>query len=780
MKNKRKSLLSTITNLMYSLVLIAMTIGTIYFINVINKTPELKITDVSKKVSSKIYDNSDNFIKQLTMEDYGNVTYEQLPDVFIDALIACEDVRYFIHEGIDIPRILSAIKNDILSMSLKEGASTLTQQLIKNMMLTNTKSLERKIQEVYLSHKIEKLHSKKEILEFYCNYVCFDGVNNGVLSASYKYFNKHVSEVTLPEAALLVGVVNAPSAYSPILNPNKAYERKNTVLKLMYNHNYIDKFSYENAVKITIEDMIVVKQSNKDNNTYPYQAYIDVVYKQIYEKTGYDPYITPMEIYTYMDSVLQKQIDDMQSGSLKITNPLQQIAATVIDNNDGSIKAIMGGRNYNGQRLLNRAYDIKLQPASTIKIPLSYALAFEYLNWSNKETLLDTKLTYPSSDIVIKNVDNTYMGEINIAKAIGFSRNTTAISALSEVINLIGVDKVVNYLSSINLMDEGTFTYSYGLGGYTYGVSVTNLAASYSMIARGGTYIEPLTIKSIKLLDGSNKVINFSPTIKENILSKETCYLLTDVLKQVMDNNYWSIKMCKPINVNVYAKSGTSSFDQSVALNNNIPTNASKDKWLASFTSDYSIACWTGFDEIVKDKHTYFAKNSTEADILKTLTKQIYANIAKENITFERPSTLQEVYIVKGSHLLATNQVNDKCIEKAIYKKEYVPTTYFEEPLIEEKVEYDYFILDDQINFIFNETKQENEYNKIFDLEKILGKKNIYIDIYIDFTYKETIKAEKIMTIPIKRNDHYTFDIYYKYENGLLDGNKSSLNLIYS
>lgn len=780
MKSKRRSLLSTITNFVFSLVLIAMTIGTIYFINVINKTPELKITDVSKKKSSKIYDNSNNFVKQLSMEDYGNVTYEQLPDVFIDALIACEDVRYFIHEGIDIPRILSAIKNDVLSMSLKEGASTLTQQLIKNMMLTNTKTLERKLQEVYLSYKIEKLYSKKEILEFYCNYVCFDGVNNGVLSASYKYFNKHISEVTLPEAALLVGVVNAPSAYSPILNPDKAYERKNTVLKLMLNHGYIDKFSYENAIKITTKDMLVIKETNKDTNSYPYQAYIDVVYKQIYEKTGYDPYITPMEIYTYMDSVLQNQIDSIQNGGIKIDNPLQQIAATVIDNENGSIKAVLGGKNYYGQRLLNRAYDVKIQPASTIKIPLSYALAFEYLNWSNKETLLDIQTTYPNTDTIIKNVDNSYLGEINVAKAIGLSRNTTAINALKDVIDIVGVNKVISYLESINLMDDGKFSYSYGLGGYTHGVSVTNLASAYSMIARGGTYIEPLTIKSIRLLDGSNKEIVFTPTIKENILSNETCYLLIDVLKQVMDNNYWSIKNCKPNNVNVYAKSGTTSFDYNLAISYNIPTNASKDKWLASFTSDYSIACWTGFDEIIKDKHTYFAKSSTEADILKVLTKSIYSNIAKENIFFEKPESLQEVYIVKGSHLLATNQVNDDCIEKALYKKEYVPTTYFEEPLIDEIVEYDYFVLNDEINFVFNDKKQKEGYDKIFDYEKILGNKNIYIDIYVDFAYKETIKAEKIMTIPIKRNDHYTFDIYYKYENGLLDGTKTSLNLIYS
>ena len=141
--------------------LVGITIGTIYFINTIKNTPNLNIETITKKKSSKIYDNNDNLIKQLSMEDYENIRYEDLPDVFINALLSSEDIRYFLHEGIEIPRILSALKNDLLSFSLKEGASTITQQLIKNMMLTNTKTIERKIHEIYLSYKIEKLYSKK-------------------------------------------------------------------------------------------------------------------------------------------------------------------------------------------------------------------------------------------------------------------------------------------------------------------------------------------------------------------------------------------------------------------------------------------------------------------------------------------------------------------------------------------------------------------------------------------------------------------------------------------
>lgn len=754
---------------------VAITIGTIYFIDVINRTPELNIELISKKKASKIYDNNDNFVKQLTMEDYENVKYEDLPDVFVNALISCEDVRFFMHEGIDLPRLLTALKNDIISMSLKEGASTITQQLIKNMLLSNTKTIERKIQEMYLSCKIEKLYSKKDILEFYCNFVSFDGYSHGVLTASYKFFNKHVSTLTLPEAALLAGVINAPTAYSPIYNPNNAKKRMNTVLHLMNKHGFISEQEKNLAMNVSIESMIKKKENKEDKNIYPYQSYIDVTYKQIYEKTGLDPYTTPMEIYTYMDSALQSKIDKMQNeNELVFRNDLQQFASTIINNENGSIAAIFGGRNYQGQKILNRAYDILIQPASTIKVLLEYALAFEYLNWSNKETLFDIETTYPNSDKAIKNVDNKFMGEISIADAIGYSRNTCAITTLNQVINKIGMDNVVSYLNSINLMDKGNFSYSYGLGGYTYGVSVTNLAAAYSMIARNGLYIEPLTVKYIKLLDGSDRTIYFEPH-KQQVLSETTCYLISDVLKQVMDQNIWSIQDCKPKNVNVYAKSGTTSFDSKLLDKLNYPSSASKDKWLASYTSDYTIAAWTGFDTYLKDEKTYFLSTDSAANINKKFTKQIYDIIAKENVELQKVDGLVEVDIVKGSNLLATSQVNPYYITKALYKKEAVPKEYFKEPIIEDIVEYDYFIINDEITFIFNEKDDKEEYNSLFDYEKILNGKNIYIDVYENGFYKETIKCEKIVTIPLN-NSYYQFDIYYKYTNGFLDGQKTTLD----
>ena len=777
MKSKTK-FFAFITDIIFSIVLVAITIGTIYVIKVSSDTPSLNVETIVKKKSSKVYDNNNNFVKQLTMEDYDNITYNDLPDIFINALISCEDIRFFLHNGIDLPRILSALKNDVLSLSLKEGASTLTQQLIKNMMLTNTKSIERKIQEMYLSFQIEKLYSKRQILEFYCNYVCFDGVNHGVQSASYKFFNKPINQITLPEAALLAGVVNAPTAYSPILHPSEALKRKNMVLKLMFEHNHISYSQMINAQNITIDEMLIKKEATtNDYQKHQYQAYLDIAYKQIIEKTGYDPYTMPMEIYTYMDCALQKEIDDMQSNnspSFKIEDELQQFAASIIENSTGAIVACFGKKEYVGNKLFNYAYDKLIQPASTIKPLLSYALAFEHLNFCSLEVVKDVPYNYPYTDIAIKNVDNNFMGEITVADAIGYSRNTTAIETLKKVIDKTGLDYVVNYLKSINLMDDSSFSYAYGLGGYTHGVSLTNLAAAYSMVARGGEYIEPLAVKKIKLLDGSNKEFVFSPNTK-NILSEETCYLLTDVLKQVMDNNVWSISDCKPAGVNVFAKTGTTSFDKKILQENNYPSNASKDRLLASFTKDYSIACWTGYDFYLKDKQTYFLSNQKKANIIKEFSKTIYKKIAKKNLTFDMPDGLAKADIVLGSNLLATPNISPACVKTAIYKKEALPSTYFQERQISEKVNYDYFIVDNNLNFIIKEDQSNNPYNVIYDEEKILGGKIVFVDMFLNETYISSFSTDKkIITIPLE-NGYYRFDIYYKYNLGLLDGVKDSI-----
>ena len=325
----------------------------------------------------------------------------------------------------------------------------------------------------------------------------FDGVTLGVNNASLKFFNKSISHVNLAEAALLAGIVNAPSYFNPIRNPKNAKSRMDTVLNLMFRHGYIDENELNVSKKVQISDLL--KNTFKDETNYPYQAYFDIVYQEVKELTGLSPYTTPLNIETYLDVNIQKEIDKIQKGELiQFNDDNQQFAMALIDNKTGALIASMGGRNYNGQLLFNRASDMKNQPASTIKPLLSYALGIEYLGYNSKQVLIDKEYYYPNGSSV-NNVDHKYMGELLIEDAIGYSRNTTALMVLDEIINKVGVNTVTNYLKAINLLDTDAknFNSSYALGAFYNGVSPLELASAYSMIANKGYYQKGYTIKQI-------------------------------------------------------------------------------------------------------------------------------------------------------------------------------------------------------------------------------------------------------------------------------------------
>lgn len=786
-KNRRKSrILHTFTNFLSIIFLFVFIAGISYTISIINNKSVLYLQPHIFKEVSSLYDKDGNFIVSLEKEDIEEVKYEDLPDVFIDALLSTEDVRFFLHNGIDIPRLLSALKTDILKGRYAEGASTLTQQLIKNTILSADKKLERKIEEAILALEIENKYSKKEIIEFYANYVCFDGINPGVNKASYKYLNKSIKYVTLPEAALLVGMLNMPTYYNPFKHPENAEKRKNEVLEKMYENKFISNYEYLAASSIHVNDM-VIKSSTQEDETYPYQAYLDIVYSQISEKTGLDPYITPMKIYTNMDATLQSEIDLMQenkSNYLEFDNDLQQFAAAVIDNETGNLIGAFGGRNYQGKRLFNRAYDMLKQPASTIKIILSYALAFQYLNWSNMHRVDDVPTNYPNSKTPVNNVDYNYLGQILIDEAIGYSRNTIAVKTLEEVVQKIGSNKVIQYLKDINLFDneDDVLNYAYALGGFKYGVSPVYLASAYSMLASKGIYREPLAVNKIELLDGSNQVFEFSNN-ERKILDEDSCYLLINVLESVMKKNFWSINQVKPNDVNVVAKTGTSSFDDSIISKYNYPKNAYKDRWLAGFSTNLSIAVWTGFDNTLEDEKTYFTPSSNDANVTKKFFRRIMDVAGHKNETFEKPNNLVEAKIVKGSYpyLLADSSVAKEYVVNALFKEGFEPKNYIQEPNIDKIVDYDYFMIDDELTIIINEEKKENnQYPVLFDLEKIYGGLIAVAEIIDENGNFITIEFdENIKTISLPYSGYYNINMYYKLKNGSNKGPISNSSFEY-
>ena len=720
-----------ILELFFIFIFIFTLISISYLANLYLKKQPTQISLLKNNKISKILDKDGNAVVSIELTKNNPIKYEDLPDVFINALISGEDARFYSHNGIDLQRIISSLVSNV-TKGTSQGASTLTQQLIKNTLLDSSKTLDRKLNEIILSLKLENKLSKEEILEAYCNNIMFDGSTLGVNNASLKFFNKNISHVNLPQAALLAGIVNAPSYYNPIRNPQNAKKRMDTILNLMNRHGYITTPELNLAKKVEIADILATRKI--DETAYPYQAYLDIVYQEVKEITGLNPYTSPLIIETYLNPDIQKTIDDIQAGKIiSFDDDNQQFALALIDNSTGALVASMGGRNYNGQLLFNRASNMKNQPASTIKPLLSYALAIEYLDYNSKEVLKDEPYAYNNGSNV-NNVDLSYMGELLIEDAIGYSRNTTALITLDKVINKIGIKPITDYLNNINLLDipSSEFGSSYALGAFKNGVSPLNLASAYSMIANKGIYKKGFTVKRI-INSSTNSILYTHKNEQKRVLSTSTADILTNILENVVENNYYGLGSLKIRNTPLYLKSGTSSFDSSLTNNLNYPANASKDLWIAGFSKQYSFAIWTGFDYPKKGEKNYFKAGS---DSRKTLHKQILSLVLTKAINksggIELSNEVVGVDIVKGTKLLPDIYTPNNMIVKAYFKKESVPTSTISPLKLSDINNIDIFIYNNilDLTFIDYSILDINKKEKsIYSNEKIYGSIEYIIEI---------------------------------------------------
>lgn len=761
-----KRLINRLTNFILISFSLFVIIFSLIVYNEINSLEKIKLNpliNVSKK--SYVYSNDDILIKEINDDFKYYVTYEELSDDFINALISIEDNNFFHHEGYDLKRIFSSLMTNFTQGRIVQGASTLTQQLVKNIALDNSKNINRKIKEIYLANALEKDYTKEEILTYYCNIISFEGTKNGVNYAAYRFFNKSIKDVNIAEAALLAGLVKSPTVYNPYRNEENAFNRKNLVLKAMLNNKYISYEEYEIASKLKISDMLKAKSVN--NTAFDYQAYIDVVYSDLENYFDIDPYSTPIKIHTYLNTELQLIIDNIQKNKdnlIHFNDDLLNIGGAVIDNENGAIVGVIGGRNYNGERLFNHALNLKAQPASTIKPLLSYALAYEHLNWCSSHTLNDTLSYYPNSSIQINNVDDTYLGEIMIEDAIGYSRNTTAVNTLYEVTQKVGKHKVATYLSKINLLDcpEDELTYSYALGGFKYGVTPINLASAYSMIANYGIYRTPITIKYIEKIETNEKIY---PIIKEDrVLSEDSAFLINYNLRNVVNSNYWNIALCKPRNIEIGAKTGTSNFDENFKKQMNYPNKASKDIWISGFSKDYSIAIWSGFDKYLKDEKTYFL-NGNNNKLAKLIFKRLMEEVSSPNKKFTKPNSIESYNIVKGlyPYKLATSELNTKGIISAYFKRGYAPTSYYEISPLPNLENLDYIYYNDTLHIYFNNYEYQKS-SALYKRENLEGRITYNIDLEINGQIKTYTSLEPIIEVPYYPFLEYKISGYLSYE----------------
>ncbi len=616
----------------------------VFALYVIISAPSFDKDKLYSKEATIIYDVKGNELARIGKENRTLITYNDLPQVFIDALIATEDSRFFQHNGLDIARFIKASLGQIAG-SNAGGASTLSMQLIKktytNDEASGIKGIVRKFTDIYMAvFKLENCYTKEEIIEFYANSLWFghDGDLNytgiyGIEQASLYFFNKSVRDLNLAEASMLVGMYQNPVSRNPYNHPDRCRERQKTVLRLMVNHGYITEAEMQDVLSIPIESMLVKYEDSQAKNEN--QVIIDYILQEVEDKTGKDPYSIPMKIYSTINMDVQKQLVRVEKGeNFKWLNDKDQTGIVVTSTEDGSIVAMSGGRNYQA-RGLNRALS-RRQPGSTIKPILDYSTYIEYLNGSTGDLFFDDEYKY-SDGTKLYDSDKKYMGLISLRTSLINSRNIPALQAFQRIAN---VDKniLIKQLNNFRLNYGNTLYESASIGSFD-GVSPLEMSAAYGVFARGGYYIEPYSFTKVEYENGTTYEYKYT---KDKILSEQTCYMITDVLSTAVRTGW-----CGSINIKgtqVAGKTGTTDIDDNVLKELKIPLGTVRDSWNVTYSPEYIIALWYGYDNLTKS--TYLHPNKASSQRYKMMT-QLAKNIYSTNKTFKKPTGLLEVEIEK-------------------------------------------------------------------------------------------------------------------------------------
>ena len=604
-----------------------------FFLYIVSTTGKFDPNALANQDQTVIYDGKDNIIAKLGMEKRESIKYEDLPQVLVDAIIATEDSRFFEHNGVDGARFLKASLGQLIGNSSAGGASTLTMQVVKNNLTSRDQTIIRKFKDIYLSvFFMEKKYTKEEILEFYVNDSLLGGNVYGVQEASKYYFNKNVSELSLPEAALIAGLFQSPNRYNPYNYPENAKARMNTVLKLMVRHGYITEKEKNIANSIDVKSLLT---ENKEQTLY--QGYVDAVIEEVKEKTGENPYLVSMEIYTALNPDIQKGIDAIMTGdTFKWPDEKIQAGCTILDIKTGEISAIGAGRNRQGERTYNYATMAKRQPGSTAKPIFAYGPGLEFDNFSTYELFTDEPWHY-SDGTEFGNWDGGYNGLMTLREALAISRNVPAVKALQRVNKDVGNDKIVKFVNNLGIELENNVAYeAYAIGGLSKGVTTVQMAAAYAAFANGGYYIEPHTIKSIKYRE-TDETTEFNYK-KKQAMKESTAYLMTNVLEYAAHHGFSG-------GTNLYTgtkavKTGTSNFSEEELTRNKLPKSAVKDLWSVAYTPQYAISLWYGYEKTSSEY--YLGGASAPKD---NLMREVMKNIPVTNEAFNIPSSVKQITV---------------------------------------------------------------------------------------------------------------------------------------
>ena len=510
---------------------------------------------------------------RIPREDW--VPLKQMSPWLPKAQVAVEDKRFYSHHGVDPDGIIRATLVNIQNDEVVEGASTITQQLVKNLLLTSDQSVKRKAAEAALALLVEARCSKDEILEMYLNQIYFGQGAYGIQTAAKTYFNKDVNELTLTQCAMLAGLPKSPNYYSPFNNLNEAKKRKNVVLDQMVKYGYVSAAEAEDAKN---QDLGLSK-SHQSKEADEYASFIDYVSQQVAKKYGDDAlYKEGLKIYTTMDVDKQhaavramRNLPNNYTDENGLTQP--QAAIVSIDPKTGHILAMVGGR---GQDSFNRASMAVRQPGSAFK-PFVYLTALQH-DMTPDTTMDDQPVTYGSWSP--KNAGGSYSGTMALSDALAHSVNTIAVQLADKVgtKNIIANAKKMG----ITTLDAKDDNLAMALGGLTKGVTPLEMASAYGTFANKGVHVKPTAI--VKILDRNGNVLEDASTLekeetKTRVMSEREAYEMTTMLEGVIDHG-----------------TGTAAAIGRPAAGKTGTTDDNKDAWFVGYTPDIVTAVWIGDD----------------------------------------------------------------------------------------------------------------------------------------------------------------------------------------
>jgi penicillin-binding protein 2A len=567
--------------------------------------------------ATTLVDQDGKTVTKLFIENRDLVSIEDIPKHVQEAFIAVEDTRFYEHHGIDVRAILRALYRDLLAGSKVEGGSTITQQLAKNVYLSNEKTWFRKTKEVIIALNLEKRYSKQKLLEMYVNQIYFGHGVYGVQAASKFYFNKDVSELTVEQAALLASIPKSPVKYSPILNPKSSTERRNVVINLMEERGFL---SPEEAVRLQGRTLGLHVQPRSEE---PHLlSYIDLVLNEAEEKYSISNEELLKGGYTItvpMNKKLQQTAYELfqENRFFPGKDDKAEGAFIVMDNKTGGVLACIGGRHYI-QKGIHRVM-VKRQPGSTFKPLAVYGPAMEERFFKPYSMLVDKQLTYGTYEP--KNYNGLYRTEMTMYDAIVESANAPAVWAL----NAIGIDTGKKYLEKlgISIHDNGL---AIALGGLKNGVSPFDLMRAYRAFAYNGKVIEPYFIEKIE--DRNGEVVAKASPKEHQVFSPQTSWYMTRMLEAVVRDGTGKNGFYRGA---LAGKTGTTSY---LGVK-----GAVKDAWFAGFTPDVTGVLWMGYDK-TDEKHYLKGGSSYPTKLFKQILEN--SDLDKQR-SFKKPKGLKEL-----------------------------------------------------------------------------------------------------------------------------------------